>query len=705
MQKLLILLIGTLFFAQLSAQIQHEGIPFSFNKSTELTDLSSVKMPTFNLQERLNEDKEISPIRFAKDFEVNFNLNNSGMWDELSNGDKVWRLQIKSEGALSLNFIFKQFILPDGAKLYIYTPDKSQILGAFTKENNKASKKLATSLIDGDEAIIEYNLPSNTSEIGEVEISKVNHGYLEVFSELKDGRFGLSGDCNVDINCEEGNNWQKEKHAVCRIIMGGIQLCTGSLINNTSNDGTPYFLTANHCTTASYDEWVFYFNYESPTCDGTDGSTTQTTSGCELKATSSVLDFCLVEMSEYPPKAYYPYYLGWNNSVTPAQKTTSIHHPQGDVKKISFDYDSPVIDDYTGGYADFSHWKIEEWDVGTTEGGSSGSPLLDENHRIIGDLTGGEAYCGNSINDYYTRFDLAWDSLPESNKQLKHWLDPENSGVNHIDGYFPYYSINTFDCDTSSNIGDGENIQGYDFNTAWGYWTGHNEYSFLKFADAHETTNTKYIQGLIMPILRAYNASDNSYITVKIWDDNNGIPGNELASKDVLISQFSQGNWKYVELNSYVEIQGKYYVGYEIYYNTPVDTFAVHQVTSRGDGGLNTAYVFYNNAWKAFPEISSLYTSLGIKVLICTITGQEEIKNDLKNKISLYPNPTNSIFYINTKEKINDVNIYDIYGRVVKHESNYNNAGFDCSNLPNGIYIVEILSQNSRNIEKILIAK
>ena len=375
----------------------------------------------------------------------------------------------------------------------------------------------------------------------------------------------------------------------------------------------------------------------------------------------------------------------------------------GDVKKISIDNDSPIIADYGNGYDTESHWKIGEWNVGTTEGGSSGSPLFDENHRLIGDLTGGEAACGNSVNDYYTRFDLSWDTYSESSQQLKYWLDPQNIGVDTIDGYDPYMSVYSFECDTSSNTNDGENIKAYDFNTVWGYWSGHNEYGFSKFADAYETTNTQYVQGIRLPILRAYSGNTDSHITVKIWDDNGGIPGNELASKNVLISEFSEGMWKYIEFNSYVEVQGKYYVGYEIYYNTPVDTFVVHMVEDRGESGINTALTYYNNQWRFYNDISSLHTSLAIEVLICTITGEEDILETSTSEVNIYPNPMQSKFYIKTNFEKFDVIIYDIFGRVVKHENNYRNIGIDCSNLSNGIYLVEINDKKNRIIEKIFI--
>ena len=79
-------------------------------------------------------------------------------------------------------------------------------------------------------------------------------------------------------------------------------------------------------------------------------------------------------------------------------------------------------------------WKIEEWERNTTtEGGSSGSGLWDENHYLIGQLYGGQANCSNSINDYYGKFSKSWAGLSS-------WLDPQNTGATVLSGYDPNQS-------------------------------------------------------------------------------------------------------------------------------------------------------------------------------------------------------------------------------------------------------------------------
>lgn len=443
-------LVFIISFSNLFSQISDGGIPISFKSRYVKKIVPVYDMPSFDVKSMLAEDeldiknKALKPYRYAKEFNVDYNIHNSGVWETLPGGHKVWRITINSENAYSLNFVFSPFRIPDGAKLFLYNEDRSEVLGAFTSFNNKEYNSLATTVISGSKITIEYIEPADVDFSGELGITKVYHAYKNISNwlQFKDSQFGASGSCNIDINCPTGDLWQTEKLAVCRILLGG-GLCSGTLLNNTANDGTPYFLTANHCTGSAYSGWVFNFNWEVATC----GSTTDpypstasipSVSGCTLRATTTALDFCLVEMSSIPPATYNPYLAGWNNSATPAANTVGIHHPAGDVKKICVDSDPPTVGNYGSGYDTNTHWHIGDWEEGVTEGGSSGSALFDENHRVVGDLTGGQAACGNVINDYYAMFSHSWADYTPIDQQLQHWLDPSGTGAVVLDGMDPY---------------------------------------------------------------------------------------------------------------------------------------------------------------------------------------------------------------------------------------------------------------------------
>jgi len=416
-----------------NAQISFGGAPASFDHPV-LKSIPVFNTPDFDYEQMLREDEAnkggAKPYRFGKTHFVNINPENSGEWTTLSSGDKVWMLQIHSKGAYSIGLFFDNFHLNKGVRLFVYSSDKSVVKGAFTEKNNKTNNTFVIGSTPGENIIIELDVPAKMN-YGTIELSGITHAYKDIFGKSINNTTS-SGSCNVNVNCPEGDEWQNEKRAVVRYEFNGY-LCSGALINNTRNDGTPYLLTANHCISSqsSAQNAVFYFNYESELCDGTTGPLDQTVSVADLIATPAdgSLDFSLLKLSVEPPAEYNVYYAGWNRSTAPAKNTTCIHHPQGDIKKITFDYDPPVTGNYGSGYVTNSHWNIIEWDLGTTEPGSSGSPLFDENHRIVGNLTGGEASCSYNYNDYYAKFDMSWDYYDDPNQQLKAWLDPDNTGA------------------------------------------------------------------------------------------------------------------------------------------------------------------------------------------------------------------------------------------------------------------------------------
>ncbi len=417
------------------AQLSQGGTPPSFSR-TLTAGLDTRQMPSIDVEQYLVEDSIDQslggiPFRFGAEIEVDFGLQNAGEWTTLSGGDRIWRLKVTSEGAYSINLIFDRYKLPPGAKLFIYNQDRSEILGAFTDLNNKRHGMLGTAPVPGDNIILEYFEPANAEFPGEVHLKTVVHAYRNIFGKDAQG-FGHSGSCNNNVNCPVGDNWQDDKKAVAMILtQGGSRICSGSLINNVEQDLTPYFLTANHCLGGDA-TWVFMFHYESPTCSNVDGPLNYTLSGSTRLANSSTSDFALLLIDEDPPEEWDLYWAGWNREDSPSPQSTAIHHPSGDIKKISFDYDPVTSTNYLS-TTGTTHWRVGQWEDGTTEGGSSGSPLFDNNHRIVGQLHGGYASCTSITADWYGKFSMSWDGSA-SNRRLKDWLDPENTGVMVLDG-------------------------------------------------------------------------------------------------------------------------------------------------------------------------------------------------------------------------------------------------------------------------------
>lgn len=455
MNRLITLIIALLMVSMMYGQITVQGTPPSFNNPQLQQDLPILVMPSFDIdavvqaeQTRQTQAQKALPGRFGHKMKANITLQNSGLWELLPNGDRVWRMAIQSEKAFSLNLLLSDFFIPVGAELYLYNANKDYVFGAITAQNNKSHRQLSISPIPGEVTILEYYEPANVAGQGSILISDVVHAYKDLFKLMKKLQapnqklYGDSGACNIDVACSLGDNWQNQVKSVVIALINGNDWCTGTMVNNTLEDGTPYFLTADHCMdNTNPANLSFHFNFESPSCNGPTGSYAQSVSGATLKASAGSSDFALLELSTPPPPSYVVYYAGWDAAATMIDSTITIHHPSGDVKKISFNEDL-LIDGVSQGT---NYWRVTEWEMGTTEGGSSGCALFDKNGRIVGQLFGGQASCNNITWDEYGKFSASWDLNAQPNAQLKAWLDPQNTGLTQLDGaYFltvPNYDV------------------------------------------------------------------------------------------------------------------------------------------------------------------------------------------------------------------------------------------------------------------------
>ncbi|HQW06661.1 MAG: trypsin-like peptidase domain-containing protein [Flavobacteriales bacterium] len=396
------------------AQIGYGGRPIGLSRGASLlTPTHAVTLPTVDHASLIQADEAAmatgvkGPYRFGYNHATDLGMRTHGTWTTLRNGDRVWQLSIHCPGALSINFVFDRFVIPEGAKVYVYTPEQVQ-LGAFDQSSNGGRSSMGVTQLPGERITIEYQEPAAVAGQGELHIDQVTHGYRDIFAMARD--LGESGACNINVICPEGDDWRDQIRSVAILTTGGSGFCTGSLVNNCAEDGTPYFLTANHCLDEDVENWVFRFNWDSPVCDPTEnGPMDQTVSGCTLLANSGGTDVALLELNTVPPEEYDVYYSGWDHSTTPAQNMTGIHHPRGDIKKISHSDGSAVLGTFLG--ADC--WRVSVWNDGTTEPGSSGSGLWNQNKQLVGQLYGGAANCANSVDDYYGRLDVSWPLIEQ----------------------------------------------------------------------------------------------------------------------------------------------------------------------------------------------------------------------------------------------------------------------------------------------------
>ena len=568
---------------------------FSFSQSSAHSQiprkpigLSVVKMPQLPENLPVSLDKN-EAYQFAYPFAVSIGLDDISAQEH--NDTVYYALDIVSQGAYSLNLMFENVFFSDHAYLCVYGRDSSDFQ-RYTKNEARFSDVLPTALVRGDTVFVRFVEPKNSELKSAWTITQVAHDFTNEYSKEAELKSTNSSSCNVDINCPEGQEWQIEKRAVCKLVIQGITACTGTLVNNTSKDYTPYVLTANHCISNQTKamKTVFYFDYENVTCGERNEKTPKTISGSSLVATSpdGKVDFSLVKLSQTPPKSYNPYYAGWNTSDDVAKGTVCIHHPKGDVKKISVDEAKPTTVTFktkTMTYAADSHWKIASWEVGTTEAGSSGSSLFDANHLVIGSLSGGEATCESSVNDFFSKLSRAWDYYDVSTAQLKPWLDPLNLGVTRCSGFDPYQIAEN----VYTNVLTTDTLCRFSFgNSVSGEWSSANEMGWTAIAE--RCVLRKSIYGIVFSGKIDSNVP-LSDIRFCIWTGTKS-PETEVFSVEMDETMVQDSANVYVKLPQPIDIQGFCWIGYIIRNNSRA--FTGYMTESQFDGNV---YVRHPISW------------------------------------------------------------------------------------------------------------
>jgi V8-like Glu-specific endopeptidase len=411
------------FIATLAAALvgvsmgQVETIGEPMGRMLKLAPQASMMMATVDVDAAIRADfnrtkDQEGGMPFGLDVFTNMNAETAGNWDQVSDDTWVWRLKITSFGAHALLPVFDAWNMPEGASFYAYS-DSDQA-GSFTAANNKENNQFAIRPVVGDTITLEYNGPREGLEVNLQKVIHVYRGFKAVEDDISSLGYGDSGSCNVNVACSEADDWRDQVNSVA-VLLNTLSrgYCSGSMINNAF-PGKQTFLTAAHCRPGSND--ILMFNYQSPTCNNQNpGLSSQTVQGLTTLASSNTYDFQLMEVRETIPASYNVYANGWTAEASSQGETkyddvVGIHHPSIDVKKISRSSNGATNSRYLGANGN-SHWWVKTWelnrsptatDYGTTEGGSSGSPLFNSQKQIIGQLHGGYAACGaRNIDDYY----------------------------------------------------------------------------------------------------------------------------------------------------------------------------------------------------------------------------------------------------------------------------------------------------------------
>jgi hypothetical protein len=702
----------------IEGQVTRPGIPFPLNHPLIKPLLVyDIEIAAEEREKALSAENEslLKSARSGLLIRINLNPDQCGNWDKLPDGTRVWRLAIHARGSSALNLIINPYRVNKGVKIFLYDPMQQVIRGAFTDMNNRDQGILATSYIPGEMLVVEMQVPHYCESFGSftVESAGVDFAGSKTEKSLKDGWFGLSGECNADINCFQEAEIQQLKDAVVRIVYSGTERCTGVLVNNTLQDSRNYLITAGHCITSEYlaNTAVFFFDYESPFCDGGDGDSHKSISGATLRARSDKVDFALLELLEPVPFTYHPYYAGWDATDNRPAHGFAIHHPLGDVKKIAVENHPLSVSSYGSYFNDNTHWLVSHWEVGTTEMGSSGAPFFNPDSRISGTLTGGMADCVNPVNDYFQMFSHCWADYEDEQEQLKYWLDPERTGTKLLDGFDPHEDFWKTG-DTLTNISPDEPLVVQDYGLLWGSLSGHNSSRLDQFAEHYAISGTKSVLGVLLYVADNYVSSASSVIRVRLWHDGE-LPGTLYYEKEVFLADLAENKENFIEFDSVVTVAEGFYAGYKIFYNSQQDTFSTFMAENRTASPISTAYISDGYQWQTLEGYTggAVHSSLAVfPVVFNSIPGSAEWPGGNAN-VLVYPNPASEEIRIEFREmKPAPVSIalFNLQGQLMTEKTfgPYQNLiRLNTGNISTGIYLLRVKQDTEVNHFKITLIK
>mgnify|MGYP001185250841 CR=1 FL=1 len=761
--KHILLFISLFIFFSSQSQISQKGLPLSFTQNIN-SEIENIEFEKPNMEQVIADDntKEKDRYRYGVRVYTDININEHGTWTNLKDGHKIWQIKITIPDAIGLGLYYDEFWIPSNGKLYLYNENKSHLIGAFTSFNNHSSGVFATEVTAGENVILEYHQIGKSDKSVKLHINEICYAYRGFdFTnfESRRGGFGSSDNCEVNVNCSpEGDNWQAQSSSVAKISIsagGGFYMCTGNMLNNTTNDCTPYFLTADHCADGSsisnHNQWVFYFNFEASGCNNPGSSpSSNTMTGCSpvsgsngVPATGTISggsDFYLVELNNQPPANYGVYLAGFDISTAAASSGVSIHHPSGDIKKISTYTQALTSTTWSGPASLGTHWRVY-WSAtanghGVTEGGSSGSPIFNSDGLVVGDLSGGSSYCTNTNgSDSYGKLSYSWTSNGSTTEeQLKPWLDPLNQlnqggGLTTVDGIWCGTNLNVnfsanqteFCGSSSATVIFTNQTSGNASSYNWQFPGGNP--SLASGAGPHTITYSS--TGSYAAILTAIDGNGNTSTEMKPGYIN-VINGNEINLVFLPDCYGEETSWELQNMAGnvlYSVSSGEYPGGStansmepspnSVSYNWCLPNgcydFVIDDSWGDGlDGNASGNACTVDGDYNIYDPNNNLLASI-----IDIDFGNQETNNfcftasnieNENNIINIYPNPTTGKVNINSNENLDYIKIYNMIGEEIistSHKNQIKNLHIKNS----GIYLIIISSKNKIHKEYITVIR
>lgn len=364
-----------------------------------------------------------------------------GRW-QLDSERAHWQLRIQTADAHHVGLALDDWQFPPGALIHVHNDRSSR--GPMPAERRGSDGRLWIPALPGDAVSLQVSMPAAALSVFQPGTLRLQYGTHDI--SARTSQIGTAGACHIHTACPQGDPWRDDIAATARILVGNSLLCSAVLVNNTAEDGDPLLLTADHCRIGSGPERfpassvVALFNFESTRCDGGGPhSASDWLGGASLLYRHLDTDTALIRLDQSVPESFAVHFSGWDARPVTASAGAGIHHPTGDLKRISL-FDTPTLAmqvNVTGADNGESQtvqaWRVH-WAEGATEPGSSGSGLWNQDQRVVGVLSGGSSACNdngsaNTLPDFYGRLSLAWDSPGALGTPLRALLDKTDSGT------------------------------------------------------------------------------------------------------------------------------------------------------------------------------------------------------------------------------------------------------------------------------------
>ncbi len=391
------------------AQLERTGTPVSWNQELVLTIenewLGEANVPILLQEDEATLEDRSVPYRFAYAKAVNWNMENSGSWTNLANGDRLWILGITYEGAQSVSVTLGQLNMPKGGRLYLYSDNHLECIGPLTETDN-STQSITLPHVQGVTLFVEYYEPRQYRGEGSLAVSFVAGAYR---SSVQD--FEPLQACNEWIYDDElfATSSPIQSSVVHVLTDYGQRYATAVMVNNSANDGRPYVILPAQALMAEPSSLLFRFGFTNPHCiESLESCDFQFVSGAEVVVVDQNKGLALLELNKAPLSNWDAYYAGWHIGDHMETNHYCIQHPKGLVKSYSHyvgEY-MPVLQgsDVFMGLAGLGH--------GQSDGGSIGSPLFDEDLDLVGIFVGGNTRCGIPGGiDRFILLEEAWSAF------------------------------------------------------------------------------------------------------------------------------------------------------------------------------------------------------------------------------------------------------------------------------------------------------